>query len=237
MSENTKVKLETIDKIIIFIICFIFLLAILCTIWWVKYKADKELKDTIANYSDIQYSSYKYNIKDGKIYFYKDIKESSVYKCINNCSIEGLQPEQFIFDNDNLVLIKDNLQYIVYDIITSKTIMKLDEYPKSLSVKEYGIISNNGKYGLINKQCKVIDNFEFDEIASLDNYIFLIKENNLTVYDNKLKKLSQKQLGIKDLEDFVLLNNKNKITVVITTKNSSTSYIYRFDKKLNNFIN
>ena len=115
--------------------------------------------------------------------------------------------------------------------------MKLDEYPKSLSVKEYGTISNNGKYGLINKQCKVIDNFEFDEIASLDNYIFLIKENNLIVYDNKLKMLSQKQLGIKDLEDFVLLNNENRITVVITTKNSSTSYIYRFDKKSNNFIN
>ena len=48
MSDNTKGKIETIDKIIIFIICFIFILAILGTIWWVKYKANKELKDIIS---------------------------------------------------------------------------------------------------------------------------------------------------------------------------------------------
>ena len=51
MSDNTKGKIETIDKIIIFIICFIFILAILGTIWWVKYKANKELKDIISNYT------------------------------------------------------------------------------------------------------------------------------------------------------------------------------------------
>ena len=139
MSDNTKGKIETIDKIIIFIICFIFILAILGTIWWVKYKANKELKDIISNYNEIQYSTYKYNIENNKIHFYKDINEVSVYKCIKDCVVENIQSEQFIFDKDDLILIKDDSKYLIYDISSNKTILKLDEYPTSLSVKKYGI--------------------------------------------------------------------------------------------------
>ena len=112
MSDNTKGKIETIDKIIIFIICFIFILAILGTIWWVKYKANKELKDIISNYNEIQYSTYKYNIENNKIHFYKDINEVSVYKCIKDCVVENIQSEQFIFDKDDLILIKDDSKYL-----------------------------------------------------------------------------------------------------------------------------
>ena len=226
MSDNTKGKIETIDKIIIFIICFIFILAILGTIWWVKYKANKELKDIISNYNEIQYSTYKYNIENNKIHFYKDIKEVSVYKCIKDCVVENIQSEQFIFDKDDLILIKDDSKYLIYDISSNKTILKLDEYPTSLSVKKYGIIDKSGK---------IINNFKFDKIDSLDNYIFVIKENALNVYDNELKIITQKELDIDNLEDFVLLSNENRITVVMTTRNSSVSIIYRFDKQTNKF--
>lgn len=236
MSDNTKEKIETIDKIIIFIICFIFILAILGTIWWVKYKANKELKDIISNYNEIQYSTYKYNIENNKIHFYKDIKEVSVYKCIKDCVVENIQSEQFIFDKDDLIVIKDDSKYLIYNISSNKTILKLDEYPTSLSVKKYGIISKDNKYGIIDKSGKIINNFKFDKIESLDNYIFVIKENALIVYDNELKIITQKELEIDNLEDFVLLSNKNRITVVMTTKNSSVSTIYRFDKQTNKFV-
>ena len=237
MSEKTKGKFETIDKLIIFIICFIFILAVIGTVWWVKYKANKELENIISNYNDIQYSSYKYNIEDNKIHFYKNIKEKSIYECKANCSIENIQMEQFIFNNGDLILIKDNNKYVLYDIIADKNVLELDEYPKYLSVEEYGAINKNNKYGIINKEGKIVNDFEFDEIDSINNYIFAINNNSLIVYNAELKKISQKQLDINNLEDFVLLNNKDKITVIITTKNSSISTTYRFDTATNKFIN
>ena len=124
---------------------------------------------------------------------------------------------------------------LIYDISSNKTILKLDEYPTSLSVKKYGIIYKDNKYGIIDKSGKIINNFKFDKIDSLDNYIFVIKENALIVYDNELKIITQKELDIDNLEDFVLLSNENRITVVMTTRNSSVSIIYRFDKQTNKF--
>lgn len=236
MSEKSKTKFETIDKIIIFIICFVFVCAILGTIWWVKYKANKELKDLISSYNNIQYSSYKYNIKDNTIYFYKDIDEISNYKCVNNCMIETVQSEQFIFNKDNLILIKDNNKYLIYDILKEKIILSLDDYPKVLSIKEIGTVFNDGKYGVIDINGTTISDFIFDKIDSIDNYVFTINNNILNVYDEKFKSISQKQLDISEVDDFVLLSNKDKITVIITTKNSTLSNNYKFDKSLNKFI-
>ncbi len=236
MSDSKKGKLETTDKIIISIICLLFILAIIGTIWWVRFKANREIKNIVSNYENIQYSSYKYNIKDNNIYFYKDIKEVAVYKCVNGCYIEKVQSEQFIFDNENLILIKDDSKYLIYDVLNKKTLLTLDEYPKALSVIKYGYIYKSNKYGIIDEKGKVIYNFEFDNIDSIDDYVFVVKNDKLIVLDSELKTISQQQLEITNLDDFVLISKNNKITIVITSKNSSENTFYRFNTDTNKFI-
>lgn len=236
MADNNNSKIESVDKIIIFIIFFIFILSILGTIWWVNYKRGLEIKNLINNYSSIQYSNYKYN-KEGKtIYFYKDADQVSKYKCTQECSIDELQSEQFIFDNEDLIYITEGTEFIVYDIKTNKKILVLDKCPKATTIKEYGIITKNNKNGIVNDMGVIISDFQYDNISTIDNYIIAYSEGNIYVYDKSMKLLDNVKTNTNNIDDLVLLSNEEKITVIITTQNSSISNIYKFSKKKNSFV-
>lgn len=236
MSDSNNNKIESIDKIIIFIIFFIFMLAILGTIWWVNYKRRIEINNLINTYNRIQYSNYKYKKEDKTIYFYKDAEHISKYKCIQNCFIDELQPEQFVFANEDLIYISEGTKFIIYNAKTNKKILVLDEFPKATTIKEYGIITNNNKKGIIDETGKIISDFQYDNISTIDNYIITYLDGNIYVYDNTMKLLDMEKTNTNNIDDLVLLSNEEKITIIITTQNSSISNIYKYNKKENNFI-
>ena len=221
MSDSNNNKIESIDKIIIFIIFFIFILAILGTIWWVNYKRRIEINNLINTYNRIQYSNYKYNKEDKTIYFYKDAEHISKYKCVQECFIDELQSEQFVFANEDLIYISEGNKFIIYNAKTNKKILVLDEFPKATTIKEYGII---------------ISDFQYDNISTIDNYIITYLDGNIYVYDNTMKLLDMEKTNTNNIDDLVLLSNEEKITIIITTQNSSISNIYKYNKKGNNFI-
>ena len=97
-------------------------------------------------------------------------------------------------------------------------------------------ITKNNKEGIIDETGKIISDFQYDNISTIDNYIITYLDGNIYVYDNTMKLLDMEKTNTNNIDDLVLLSNEEKITIIITTQNSSISNIYKYNKKENNFI-
>lgn len=237
MTENNKRKFELIDKLIILSMILIFILLVLATIWWVNYKNDKKIQDIIRKYNVIEYSNYKYNINDNEIYFYNNIELKSKYKCNDICNIEPLQNNQFKLDNNDIIIIKDGQEYILYNVINSKIINNLQSYPISLNIINYGKIKSNDKYAIIDLKGNIITEFIFSALASTENYIVGLNNNTIEIYDENYKLINKtKQTINNDNNIFVELNN-DLLTIVTISDNTSKSTMYKYNIKTNNYVN
>ena len=70
----------------------------------------------------------------------------------------------------------------------------------------------------------------------VEDYKKALPEADIYVYDNTMKLLDMEKTNTNNIDDLVLLSNEEKITIIITTQNSSISNIYKYNKKGNNFI-
>ena len=107
--EKEKKKLDTPDIIIISGIIISIVIAILGTIFWVRYKYNKEHKKELSTYTTIPNNkTYRYKLTDNKIDFYDGKGIVDTYTCISNCSIDKERKDQFIIEYDSFIPINDN---------------------------------------------------------------------------------------------------------------------------------
>ena len=168
--EKEKKKLDTPDIIIISGIIISIVIAILGTIFWVRYKYNKEHKKELSTYTTIPNNkTYRYKLTDNKIDFYDGKGIVDTYTCISNCSIDKERKDQFIIEYDSFIPINDNNKYVIYNIDIKATYYTFDTYPEKTDNEKIGIITKDKKKGLINK--KGLENIlrKFDErITSLE---------------------------------------------------------------------
>ena len=142
----------------------------------------------------------------------------------NDRSTIALNGENNIYSEENLIGLE--IEGFVFNKIISNNSGQSIVY----------LITKNNKKGIIDETGKIISDFQYDEISTIDNYIITYLDGNIYVYDNTMKLLDMEKTNTNNIDDLVLLSNEEKITIIITTQNSSISNIYKYNKTENKFI-
>lgn len=222
--EKEKKKLETADIIIISSIIVAIIIAIVGTIFWVRYKYNREHKKEISTYTAIPNNkTYRYKLTDNKIDFYNGKEVVNTYTCTDNCSIEKAKKDQFIIEYDSFIPIHDNNKYIIYNIDIKATYYTFDTYPEKTSNKNIGIVTKNKKKGLINKNGGLVQNTEFDDIEVTDNYFVTLQTGTVNIYNNYNSKITNNE--ITNIVEVLPLEKDDKLYLYLTDKSNTKSVI------------
>lgn len=229
--EKEKKKLDTPDIIIISGIIISIVIAIFGTIFWVRYKYNKEHKKELSTYTTIPNNkTYRYKLTDNKIDFYDGKEIVDTYTCIRNCSIDKEKKDQFILEYDSFIPINDNNKYVIYNIDIKATYYTFDTYPEKTNNEKIGIITKDKKKGLINKKGGLVQNTEFDDIEVTENYIITIKNGTANIYNKFNSKLTNNEIN--NIEEILPLEKDDKLYLYLTNKNNEKS-VLEYDAKTN----
>lgn len=230
---KNEAKFEKADRIIIIIIIITILLAIIFTICWVNYKYEKSHKKEYSSYTAIpKNNKYRYKIKNNEITFYDGKQVVDTYKCISNCTIKEYASNQFKSAYDEFIPIYDNDKYIIYNLDIKSVYYTFDSYPKVTDNPDFGLVMNNGKYGLVNSKGTLLLNTEFDSIETTNNYLVTLKNNVVNIYDNNAKKLTSDE--IKNIYEIVALE-KDDYLFIYTTDTNLNRNVIKFNMKTNTY--
>lgn len=217
-------KLETADVIIICSIILAIIIAIIITIIWVRYSYNKKQKIEESVYTSIPNNkSFKYKLEDNKITFYNGKKIVDTYTCTSTCSITEPENDQFTINYDSFIPINDNNKYIIYNIDIKSIYYTFDTYPEKTQNKNVGIITKNGKKGLINKNGGLLLNTEFNDIELTENYIVTLQAGIVNIYNSNNIKLTNNE--IMNIYEVMPLEKDNKLYLYLTDVNASKSVI------------
>lgn len=230
---KNEAKFEKADRIIIIVIVLTILLAIGYTIFLVNYKYEKSHKKEYSSYIAIpKNNKYRYKIENNEIVFYDGKKVADKYKCISNCTIKEYATNQFKSAYDEFIPIYDNDKYIIYNLDIKSVYYTFDSYPKVTDNSDFGLVINNGKYGLVNKKGTLLLNTDFDSIETTNNYIITLKNNVINIYDNNAKKLTSDD--IKNIYEIVAVEKDDYLFIYITDTNLNRNVI-KFSTKTNTY--
>lgn len=229
--EKEKKKLDTPDIIIISGIIIAIVIAIFGTIFWVRYKYNKEHKKELSTYTAIPNNkTYRYKLTDNKIDFYNGKEVVDTYTCISNCSINKAKKDQFIIEYDSFVPINDNNKYIIYNIDIKATYYTFDTYPEKTDNEKIGIITKDKKKGLINKNGGLVQNTEFDDIEVTENYVITLQNGTVNIYNKFNSKITNNK--ITNVEEILPLEKDDKLYLYLTDKNNEKS-VLEYDPNTN----
>lgn len=222
--EKERKSFETIDLIIIYSIILTIIIAIIGTIIWVNYNHNKEQKIEDSSYTNIpDNKTFKYKIEDNRIIFFNGKKVVDTYTCLSKCEIKEKESNQFSIDYDSFIPIYDNNKYIIYNIDIKSTYYTFDTYPEKTLNKKVGIITKDGKKGLINQNGGLILNTEFNDIEVTENYTVTLQAGIVNIYNKDNIKLTNSE--IKNIYQVLPLEKDNKLYLYLTDVNASKSVI------------
>lgn len=232
---KNETKFGLADKIICIVIGVTILLATIMTIVWVNYKYAKSHKEEFSSYTAIPNNNkYRYKLEDNKISFYDGKKVVDTYNCLTDCKIaSNNNKDEFIINYDSFIPIYDNDKYNVYNIEMKNTYYIFDTYPKKTDNSEFGLTTYNNLYGLINNKGGQIFNTEYTDIQVTDNFIVTLKNNILSIYNNK--SLTKPVNEVPNITEIVV-SEKDNYLYIYTTDIYSNRDILKYDTIINKYI-
>lgn len=201
------------DIIIIVIVSLATIFMIIGTAFWVKAKYENNLLAEANLYLDIvNNSTYKYEMKDGKINFYSGTESVANYTCVtkDDCDINVPDSTEFTFNNEDIVAINDGKKFILFNINTNAIYYTLDMAPKKLLTlegkdSEYGSVEKNEKYGVVNKKGGLVIDFDYDTLGESNKY------NSNT---NQFVVSKSNKYGVINLNDITVIPLENKFVTM-----------------------
>lgn len=237
-------KEESLSKEDIFrtvLIIVVVVLTIIGTFLMVYFKYKKtinvDITPEVNQYTEITYNSlYKYEKIDNKINFYNsENKLSATYICTSSCDVENLEGNDYLYNSNELVMLKDNNKYILYNVAYQTTKYIFDNKPSKLENNNYSIIIENNLYGIIDKDCNLIYDVIYDKIIYVNNYFILYKDNILEIYSNELIKLNIDNIMINQEDTFNVIVKDNIINISVSS-DGIIKNVYNFDTTTNKLI-
>lgn len=129
-------------------------------------------------------------------------------------------------DAKYLVAVKNSKWYLI-DYQEKEITKPMDNEIKNYNNSLISVVDEEGNYYLYDYKNNIVKEETYDYINFKNNYVFLVKDKELMIYDNELNKLHEEAIKLSN-------NEYNKVNIFNKKTNKLVDSKYSFDTVINN---